>query len=249
MNVQLFSKRYFDFLDGVNDFSMVMLKFQYIEQMIFNDSVFELYYNTNKIEEKGQQLTITQDIAKQATIQNLVVSFLNNISSFNNLKTSKILIIKIGEFLQFPKILYGVSDTFSNSLNVSVSNYNNTNYVTPFQPSMREIDDAYSQQKKNVEDIEFKPQQQQKINVYLFGVMFRYHQLALGYQNLNNEIPTDFVITKGLGNRHFVLTIVDEFGRRIPNVDTSQGFKNNLYLEITLETVQTSPRPQPAGMM
>lgn len=247
MNVQLFSKQYFDFLDGVNDFSMVVLKFQYIEQMIFNDSVFELYYNTSKIEEKGQQLTITQDIAKQTTIQNLVASFLNNISSFNNLKTSKILIIKIGEFLQFPKILYGVSDTFSNSLNVSVSNYNNTNYVTPFQPSMREIDDAYSQQKKRVEDIEFKPQQQQKINVYLFGVMFRYHQLALGYQNLNNEIPTDFVITKGLGNRHFVLTIVDEFGRRIPNVDTSQGFKNNLYLEITLETMQTSPRP--TGMM
>ena len=36
--------------------------------------------------------------------------------------------------------------------------------------------------------------------------------------------------------RRLGLTIVDEFGRRIPNVDTSQGSKNNLYLEITLET-------------
>ena len=139
-------------------------------------------------------------------------------------------------------ILSRCNDRITNTCSIydRISNYNNTNYVTPFQPSMREIDDAYSQQKKNVEVIEFKPQQQQKINVYLFGVMFRYHQLALGYQNLNNEIPTDFVITKGLGNRHFVLTIVDEYGRRIPNVDTSQGFKNNLYLEITLETTQTS---------
>lgn len=244
MNVQLFSKRYFDFLDGVDDFSMVVLKFQYIEQMIYNDTVFELYYNTNKIEEKGGKQTITQDAAKEATIQNLVSSFINNISSYNNLKNSKILITKLGEFLQFPKILYGVSDTFSNSLNVSINNTNNTDYVTPFQPSTREIDDIYSGQKKRVEDIEFKPQQQQKVNVYLFGVMFRYHQLALGYQNLNNEIPTDFVISKGLGNRRFVLTIVDEFGRRIPNVDTSQGFKNNLYLEITLETARTSYTPQ-----
>ena len=244
MNVQLFSKRYFEFLDGVDDFSMVVLKFQYIEQMIYNDTVFELYYNTNKIEEKGGKQTTTQDVAKQATIQNLVSSFINNISSYNNLKNSKILITKLGEFLQFPKILYGVSDTFSNSLNVSITNHNNTDYITPFQPSTREIDDNYSGQKKQVEDVEFKPQQQQKVNVYLFGVMFRYHQLALGYQNLNNEIPTDFVISKGLGNRRFVLTIVDEFGRRIPNVDTSQGFKNNLYLEITLETVRTSYTPQ-----
>ena len=236
MNVQLFSKRYFNFLDGVDDFSMVVLKFQYIEQVIFNDSVFNLYYNINKIEEKNQQQIITQDIVKQATIQNLVDSFINNISSYNNLKNAKILIIKLGEFLQFPKILYGTSNSFSKSWNVSIDNLNMAKYRSALETTFNyRMDDEYTQQQITTTETNLNDSlNYQKINVYLYGVMFKYHQLALGYQNLNNEISDEFQINKALGNRHFELTITDEYGRLIPNTDTSQGFKNNLYLELSL---------------
>ena len=236
MNVQLFSKRYFDFLDGVDDFGMVVMKFQYIEQVIFNDSVFALYYNINKKTRKNQKIVITQDVELQTRIQNLVDSFINNISSYNNLKNAKILIIKLGEFLQFPKILYGTSHSFNKALNVNIDNLNMAKYKSAMETKFNyRMDDEHTQQQITETETTLDDSlNYQKINVYLYGVMFKYHQLALGYQNLNNEISEEFQINKALGNRHFELIITDEYGRLIPNTDTSQGFKNNLYLELSL---------------
>ena len=65
--------------------------------------------------------------------------------------------------------------------------------------------------------------------------MFKYHQLTLGYQNLHNELGgNEYMISNALGNRHFTLVLYDEYGRMIPNKDTSQHFDNNLYLELSL---------------
>ena len=66
----------------------------------------------------------------------------------------------------------------------------------------------------------------------MFGVIFKYHQLSLGWQQMINDLQETFVISRAKGQKHFVVKIYDEFGRQIPNMDTSPGFKNNLRLEI-----------------
>ena len=231
-NIQLFSKRRFDFYSGIDELAMVCAKSQYIEQVIWNDSILDEYYNINTVSENGQ-ITINNELL--ALIQNTVNGFINNISSFNNLKNVKMLIVKLGEFLQFPKILYGSSNSFNNSLNVSIDNLNMAKYKSALKTTFKYSIDTYTQQQISTTESEFNDSlDNQKINVYLYGVMFKYHQLALGYQNLNNEMSNEYTISKALGNRHFELVLSDEYGRLIPNVDTSQGFKNNLYLEITL---------------
>ena len=179
-------------------------------------------------------LIITKDTDKQILIENLINSLINNVSSFNNLKHAKILIVKLGEFLQFPKILYGTSHSFNKALNVNIDNLNMSKYVSPLRSKFSYRIDENSNQQITDNESELHENDKQKINVYLFGVMFKYHQLNLGYQNLNNELNEEFQINKALGNKHFELILTDEYGRLIPNTDTSQGFSNNLYLEISL---------------
>lgn len=203
-NIQLFSHRDFNFLNIVSQYNQVILKTNYIEQIIYNDTIAAIYYN----------FTDNNDEVVNA---NVINGYINNINSYNNIKNIKILIIKLGEFLQFPKILYGISNCFNNTLNVSIDNLNMSKY-------------------KEVSE------ENQRINVYLYGVMFKYHQLSLGYQNLYNELSEEYKISRALGNRHFQLYLIDEFGRYIPNQDTSQGFKNNLYLEITLNSADSKPQ-------
>lgn len=201
INIQLFSSRYFKFLDNVGIPSMALYKSSYIEAIDNDTEIIKLYYSSNA------NIPVYNEL-------------INNIACYNNLKGCKLFICKLGEFLQFPKILYGSANCFNESVNVSVNNLTATDY----KPA--EFD--------NINNDKLIARPEQKINVYMFGVMFRYHQQALGYQNLANELPNEYKINKALGNRQFILKVYDEYGREIPNTDTSQGFKNNLYLEITL---------------
>ena len=225
MNAQLFSSKYFNFKNNVSWLSMVSMKTQYIEQIIMNDDNFKLYYSINAL----------NDVNTNVKIQNLVNSFINNIGSYNNLKNIKILIVKLGEYLQYPKILFGVCNNFNNSVNVSIDNLNMYKYKTPLTNEYEyNINEQTGlQTTNNITKLNYDLDYQ-KINVYLYGVMFKYHQMNLGYQWLNNEISNEYLITRALGNRHFELTICDEYGRLIPNIDTSQGYRNRLYLEIEL---------------
>ena len=51
---------------------------------------------------------------------------------------------------------------------------------------------------------------------------------------MDSDIRDEYVVGRARGSKHFTLTLVDEYGRTFPNTDTSQGFKNNLMLELSL---------------
>lgn len=226
INIQLFSSKLFNFYDNIDTFAIVIFKQAFLEQMYGTDETsLRKYYDIDELKEDKERLV---------EIKNNINALINDTTSFNNLKNCKIFICKLGEFLQFPKILFLVSSqTFNNSLNVSVYNYNMNEYQDPFP-------EDYSTGTSS-----FVNNDKQKINTYYAGVLFKYHQLALGYQNLNNELYDEFIISNALGNRNFKLVLVDEYGRRIPNEDTSQGFINNLYLELTLSTIPKRSTNQP----
>ena len=216
-NVQMFGKRVFNFFKEADYFGMVQFKMAYVETIQANDSILELY--------------MTNNLQIGDTTQ-----FINNIASYNNLKTGKLFIPKLGEFTQYAHVLYLTSESFNDAITVSIDNLNMSKYKSPFtQTKRRDWVDDETQNQCFVYDTKFEPVPDQKINVYLFGVMFRYHQLSLGWANLSNELAeTNFEIKRDRGNRHFILTLYDDFGRTIPNTDTSQGFKNNLTLELFL---------------
>lgn len=238
MNVQLLSVKRFDFGSCVDITSMVTYIQHYVEQVYYNNNLLKLYYNVD---------SLWNDTGLNTEAVNCITSLINNQSDYNNLKSCKLLIVKLGEFLQYPHILYLVSNTYNNSLNVSVENYNSSDLRSPIASELTSHYDSNSGYQVTVEKTELRDITDQKINTYLFGVMFKYHQLALGYQNLNNELNTEYMVSRALGNRHFKLLLVDEYGRRIPTTDTSQGFDNNLYLELTLEsTGPTKPSNQAA---
>ena len=224
-NIQLFSSKLFNFYDNIDTFAIVIFKQAFLEQMYGTDETsLRKYYDIDELKEDKERLV---------EIKNNINALINDTTSFNNLKNCKIFICKLGEFLQFPKILFLVSSqTFNNSLNVSVYNYNMNEYQDPFPENYSNGTSSFVNNDK------------QKINTYYAGVLFKYHQLALGYQNLNNELYDEFIISNALGNRNFKLVLVDEYGRRIPNEDTSQGFINNLYLELTLSTIPKRPTNQ-----
>ena len=217
-NVQLFSNKYFNFREMLDELAVVTFKQQYVEAVYYNSALINLYYNSSALE----------------GVENTVNSYINNQTSYNNLKLCKMLVCKLGEFLQFPKILFAAANCFNNTLNVNVENYNINHYQTSFPKTYTAVDEDSKSDVTKIEE-SFVPQQQQKINTSLFGVMFKYHQLSVGYQQLHNELAgNEYAISKALGNRHFTLVLYDEFGRQIPNRDTSQGFSNNLYLELSL---------------
>lgn len=47
-------------------------------------------------------------------------------------------------------------------------------------------------------------------------------------------------IERSQGVKTFEIVLYDEFGRKIPNTDTSQGFNNNLLLELTIKPAMTA---------
>ena len=154
---------------------------------------------------------------------------------YNNVKFCNVFITKLGEFLDFPRILYGCSECQVNSTNVSVYNRDTEKNITPVKTTYRYTNINDYEQRTDILTENQLPIMNQKVNTYLFGTVFRYHQLAHGYQNFPNELTTDYIISKSLGNRTFTIKLYDEFGRQFPNEDTSQGFKNNLYMELYLE--------------
>jgi hypothetical protein len=62
------------------------------------------------------------------------------------------------------------------------------------------------------------------------NVCFKCHQFSKGMQQMTNEMPLQLVPK----NTIFSLELKDDLGRLIPNTDTSQGYENNLMLDITL---------------
>lgn len=220
MNIQLFSSKYFRFFDEVENLNMVQFKMKYVDGVSIDQDLLLLYVTQNNI----RNYFINPN------------NFINDVTAYNNLKTGKLFICKLGEFLQFSHILYLSSESFNNSLNVAIDNLSMSKYKTPFEGKFIYRNCDITQTQVTTYEETFKPNPEQRKNVYLFGVMFRFHQLSLGWSNLNNEISQQYEINRALGNRHFILTLYDEFGRRIPNKDTSQGFKNNLTIELMLET-------------
>ena len=227
-NVQLFSSKYFNFYDHVSELSMVVFDSKYVESVYYNNDILADYYylplNTN----------YQEAVTKAGEIGSVIDSYIGNVLSYNNIKMCNVFISKLGEFLDFPRIMYGGCESFNNSVNVSVLNYDMNKYEPPIitVPNYEE-EDGEEVFKGFKQVTNYKPQQ--RVNTYLYGVMFRYHQLAHGYQNFPNELTNEYVISKSLGNRTFTFTLYDEFGRRFPNRDTSQGFLNNMYLEVYLE--------------
>ena len=239
-NIQLFSYKYFNFISEVSYLALVVFDSKYVETIPYNTSILGNYFSWMYEENNNEEEDEEEDNNNNKTIQLsllkiLLNSYITNSSGYNNLKRCKIFITKLGEFLDFPRLLYGCSESQVNSLNVSVWNYNMTKTIAPLKTTYTYSDDNEGNQVTRVITDNQDPHPEQKVNTYLFGTVFRYHQLAHGYQNFANEITDDFIISKSLGNRTFVVTLYDEFGRRFPNEDTSQGFKNNLYLELYLE--------------
>lgn len=231
-NIQLFSERYFNIFDEINFLSIGSYR------QTFNDAFNSVADNIGSYI-RGSEF-------QNAFIQN-IYSLINGYNTFNQLKTYKMLFCKLGEFLQYPKLIYGVAEAFKNSHSVFIM-YVNTSILE------NEYIDKPTYKKVNIEghdvelnSVEYPPiyetvknenyDERQKANVSLSGVVFRYHQQSLGWQQMGNDLgePT-FEIKNEKGNRHFIITLFDEFGRRIPNIDSSQGFKNNLKLELTLNS-------------
>ena len=226
-NVQLFSYKYFNFLSEVNQFAMVVFNSMYVETVPFNTDILSLYWDLTKVSD-GKVVVDSDLIAK---LTNTIQGYINNSMSFNNIKTCKVFICKLGEFLDFPRILYAGCNSYNNTVNVTVWNYDSTKYKSPIATNYVTTPD--SDVTKLYTSTVDRPEQ--KVNTTLFGVMFRYHQLSHGYQNFPNELTNEYLVSKSLGNRTFTLVLYDEYGRRIPNEDTNQGFKNNLYIELVLE--------------
>ena len=226
-NVQLFSYKYFNFLSEVNQFAMVVFNSMYVETVPFNTDILSLYWNLTTVSQ-GKTITNNELIAELTTT---IQGYINNSLSFNNIKTCKVFICKLGEFLDFPRILYAGCNSYNNTVNVTVWNYDSTKYKSPITTNViRDPDGVVTGYYTSNVD---RPEQ--KVNTTLYGVMFRYHQLSHGYQNFPNELTNEYLVSKSLGNRTFTLVLYDEYGRRIPNEDTNQGFKNNLYIELVLE--------------
>ena len=217
-NVQMFGKKIFNFFREADEFGVVSFKMAYVDVVRSADEINALYMS---------------DSNTQLPSPN---SLINNIASYNNLKTGKLFIPKLGEFTQFAHILFLTCEAFNKSTTVAIDNLNMVKYKSGFtKEKRRDYVDEETQNQVIIYDEKFDPDDNQKINVYLFGVMFRFHQLSLGWSNMMNELVQEaFDISKTNGERHFTLTLYDDFGRLIPNQDTSQGFKNNCSLELTL---------------
>ena len=217
-NVQMFGKKIFNFFREADEFGVVSFKMAYVDVVRSADEINALYMS---------------DSNAQLPSPN---SLINNIASYNNLKTGKLFIPKLGEFTQFAHILFLTCEAFNKSTTVAIDNLNMVKYKSGFTKEQRRTYvDENTQNQVIIYDEKFDPDDNQKINVYLFGVMFRFHQLSLGWSNMMNELVQEaFDISKTNGERHFTLTLYDDFGRLIPNQDTSQGFKNNCTLELTL---------------
>ena len=222
-NIQLFSSRYFNFHENISLLSMVVWTQVINQQLSLGIKNLYPYF--------GKYVGASPDDATYVIMKNYIDEFFSSIlmnNSYNITRTIKSLISKLGEFLDFPKIIFGATLAFNQSRTVNIQYLNPVNYVNEFETEYKVNNET------NVTNYEetFKPNQKQKNNVGLFGVVFKYYQLSLGWQQMINDSQEVYEIARSRGQKHFVVKIYDEFGRQIPNIDTSQGFKNNLRLEV-----------------
>ena len=224
-NIQLFSSRYFNFHENISPLSEI------VWVQVINNSL-ELG-NNNCSMYFGKYKGASVDDNDYVVMKNYIDNFYSNVlinNNYNIVRTINTMISKLGEFLDFPKIVFGSTLSFNTSKIVNIQYLNPTKYVNEFTTKYK------VNQETNITTFEedYKSNIKQKNNIAMFGVVFKYHQLSLGWQQMINDIQDTFTISQARGQKHFVVKIYDEFGRQIPNVDTSQGFKNNLRLEISL---------------
>lgn len=237
-NVQLFSSRYFNFYENITPLSFVNYVQVLTQSTDFPISTLELYFGTtNKQtegdEDEGRKETIDQINEYRGTFsENLSIRHIYNLQ-----RTVKTLISKLGEFLEYPKIIFGTTLDFNNSNTVNIQTLSATQYRSPFAVNYNYRIDPITEQQVVEQTETFNNNSQtlkQKQNISMFGVVFRYHQLSLGWAKMDTDIAEQYTIGKDKGPKHFTLMLYDEYGREFPNEDTSQGFKNNLKLELSL---------------
>lgn len=236
-NVQLFSSRYFNFYDNISPLSFVNYVQVLTQSMDLPTSTLMLYFGitdeTSTSEEEGVNEAIK-------SINEYIKLFPENLSirhNYNLQRTVKTLISKLGEFLEYPKIIFGTTLDFNNSNTVNIQTLSATKYISPFSIKYNYRIDPITEQQITEQTEIFNNSsliRKQKQNISMFGVVFRYHQLSLGWAKMDTDIQEQYMITKAKGPKHFTLMLYDEYGREFPNEDTSQGFKNTLKLELTL---------------
>lgn len=209
LNVQLLSTKTFNYnkmLEERAEMGYVCAQSTYSDAQI-DSNVLSFYMNDEQAE----------------NYLNNLVYLTRGLSSFNNLKSIKIFIFKLGEVLVMPTMIYGVSLNFQNAPNASIYFMNMENYQPVIQGKLGEP--------QHVQPVE------EKQNTHLFGIVFKYNQTALGYSRYENDLNgLNINISKSKGLKTFSVVLCDEYGRTFPNTDTNQGFANNLKLEILLNT-------------
>lgn len=233
-NIQLFSMKRFNYqniIESVREKAFITWVQAYAQSVSISNNVAVLY--VDELEEKptgGATEQLNEYITDFLIINE---NLLNGRNRFNKLKVVNVLLLKLGEILDHPAILYGVCYDYNNSNNIKVL-FNNEIYQPTQNYEYDNTDTAYNIDSPVIPKQTYKPiDEKYKTNTYLFGVMYRYHQSAKGYVRADNELSESFVIERSQGVKTFEIVLYDEFGRKIPNTDTSQGFNNNLLLELT----------------
>lgn len=211
LNVQLLSTKAFNYnkmLEDRAEMGYVCAQSTYSDAQI-DSNVLSFYMNEEQAE----------------NYLNNLVYLTRGLSSFNNLKSIKIFIFKLGEVLVMPMMIYGVSLNFQNAPNASIYFMNMENYQPVIQGKLGEEQHVQLWEEKQ--------------NTHLFGIVFKYNQTALGYSRYENDLNgLNINISKAKGLKTFSVVLCDEYGRTFPNTDTNQGFANNLKLEILLNVGQ-----------
>ena len=241
-NIQLFSMKrfkYLDIIDTVKEKAIITWIQAYAQSVSISNNVAALYVDES--EEKQEQ---TEEEEEPEQLNEYISDFLiinenllNGRNRFNKLKVVNVVLLKLGEILERPAILYGVSYDYNNSNNIKVL-FNNEIYQPTENYSYDNTNTAYNIDSPVIPKQIYSPiEEKYKTNTYLFGVMYRYHQSARGYVRSDNELSDVFSIERSQGIKTFEIVLYDEFGRKIPNTDTSQGFNNNLLLELTIKPI------------
>lgn len=241
-NIQLFSMKrfdYFDIIEKVKEKAFITWVQSYVQGVDISNNVAVLY--VDELEEK--QKTEKEFEQLNEYVSDFIMineNLLNGRNRFNKLKVVNVLLLKLGEILDHPAILYGVCYDYKNSNNIKVL-FNNEIYTPTQNYRYDNTNTAYNIDSPVIPKQIYSPiDEKYKTNTYLFGVMYRYHQSAKGYVRADNELSDTFTIERSQGVKTFEIVLYDEFGRKIPNTDTSQGFNNNLLLELTIKPAMTA---------
>lgn len=240
-NIQLFGMKRFNYLeiiDNVKEKAFITWVQVYAQSVNISNNVAVLY--VDELEEKQETEEEEEPEQLNEYINDFIIineNLLNGRNRFNKLKVVNGFLLKLGEILDHPAILYGVCYDYNNSNNIKVL-FNNEIHQPSGNYKYDNKNTAYNIDSPVIPKQIYKPiEEKYKTNTYLFGVMYRYHQSAKGYVRADNELSDTFVIERSQGIKTFEIVLYDEFGRKFPNIDTSQGFNNNLLLELTIRPI------------